>query len=214
VRIHARSISVIFMLTKRTLFILFLLVIPFGVYSVSDTNWQTSWTTLDANLKTTYPLKTDINSWGDARYAPIGSSPLIKIKTADQSTANTLVSVTELDTILLANKKYGFHCRIIANADSSTTGIWVAMLTPAAPTYFSAKIIGWTSTTAIATTNVTASDTVQANLNSNGTTNATYEIMGSINNVTAGTLTPRFQSETATAITAKAGSWCLYTQGV
>ncbi|MFA6269377.1 MAG: hypothetical protein WCW13_02570 [archaeon] len=40
----------------------------------ADTNWQTSWITLDANLKATYPLKSDVNSWGDLRYAPIGSS--------------------------------------------------------------------------------------------------------------------------------------------
>ena len=88
------------------------------------------------------------------------------------------------------------------------------MLTPSSPTYFSAKIIGWTSTTVLATTNVTASDTFQANTTSQGAVNYEYDIMGSIANVNAGTLVPRFKtSNTSATATIKAGSWCLYTQG-
>jgi hypothetical protein len=39
-----------------------------------DTNWQTSFSVFDANMKATYPIKSDVNTWGDARYLPIGTT--------------------------------------------------------------------------------------------------------------------------------------------
>jgi len=181
--------------------------------SSGDTNWQTSWTELDANLKATYPIKSDVNNWGDQRYTQIGSTSIIKVKTTDQS-SGSLISITGLEINLLANKKYGFHCRIINSANNSNNGQRFGMLTPLSPTSFSAKIVGWTSTTAITITNVTASDSLQPITTSQGSTNAVYEIMGSIHNVNAGTLVPRFNTETGASSTIRAGSWCLYTQGV
>jgi len=180
-----------------------------------DTNWQTSWSLFDANLKATYPLRSDVNSWGDARYAPINSSSKILVKLTDQSNSNAnLASVTDLEYTLEANKKYGFHCRIMANSNATSNGIRMAMLAPSGYTYFSYKVIGWTSVTAIVTTAFTVSDGTQNNTNSNGATRATYEIMGSINNVNAGTLVPRFRSELVANATVYAGSWCKYTPGV
>ncbi len=186
--------------------------IPVGG-TCTDTNWQTSWSTLDANLKATYPIKSDVNTWGDARYAPITSTSIIKIKSADQIAQNVNTSITGLDMALLANKHYGFHCYITTSSNAATVGVQLAMLTPTTPTYFSAKIVGWTTTTAIATTAVTASDTYQANTASQGTPNYVYEISGAIDNVNAGTLVPRFKSETASNVTIKMGSWCEYTPG-
>jgi|GEM_PF-2052611 len=181
--------------------------------SCNDTNWQTSWATLDANLKATYPIKSDVNNWGDARYTPIGTTTTIKVKTADQTTQNTNTSITDLNISLLSNSKYGFHCYLTASSNATIVGIRLAMLTPASPTYFSAKIVGWTSTTVLAYSIVTASDTYQTNTTSQGTPNYVYEISGAINNVNAGTLSPRFKSETASNVTIRAGSWCEYTQG-
>jgi len=181
--------------------------------TIIDTNWETSWTQFDANLKATYPLKTDINSWGDARYAPLNTTPIIKVTTADQTTNNTNTSITGLDIALEANKSYGFHCYLTASSGATNVGIRLAMLTPAAPTYFSAKIISWTNATNLSYAIVTASDTYTTTTNSQGTENYVYEISGAIQNVTAGTLTPRFRSENATNITIKAGSWCEYTPG-
>jgi len=184
--------------------------VPVGGSSI-DTNWQTSWSLLDANLKATYPLRSDVNSWGDDRYAPLATTSVIKVKTADQTTQNTNTSVTDLDLSLEANKRYGFHCYLTASSNNTAVGIQTAMLTPSTPTYFSAKIVGWTSTTALAYTIVTASDTYQANTASQGTPNYVYEISGAINNVNAGTLVPRFKSETASNVIIRAGSWCEYT---
>jgi len=178
-----------------------------------DTNWETSWTQFDANLKATYPLKTDVNNWGDLRYAPIGTTPIIKVTTADQTTNNTNTSITGLDIALGANKSYGFHCYLTASSGATNVGIRLAMLTPATPTYFSAKIISWTNATTLNYTIVTASDTYTTTTTSQGTANYVYEISGAIHNVNAGTLTPRFRSENATSITIRAGSWCEYTQG-
>ncbi|MEI7961192.1 MAG: LamG domain-containing protein [archaeon] len=182
--------------------------------SGTDTNWQISWSTFDANLKATYPVKTDINAWYDARYNPIGTSSIIKTTTANQSTSNSPTSMTELNISLAANKHYGFHCRLIASINATNRGIQLAMRTPTSPTYFSAKIIGWTSTSAITTTNVTASDSYQANTTSQGALNYEYEIMGSIDNLNSGTLAPMYQTSNSSATaTINAGSWCLYTQG-
>ncbi len=183
--------------------------------SIADTNWQTSWSTFDANLKATYPIKADVNTWGDARYAPVGTSPTIKIITADQTNGTTTAaSITGLDISLEANKKYGFHCRIITSSSATNRGVQLAMLTPTTPTYFSAKIVGWTSATVIATTNVTASDTFQTNTTSQGAVTREYDILGSIANVNAGTFVPRFKTSNASGTaTIKKGSWCLYTHG-
>jgi hypothetical protein len=47
---------------------------PPWLTSYIDTNWQTSWDLFDANMQATYPIKADVNTWGDARYLPIGTS--------------------------------------------------------------------------------------------------------------------------------------------
>jgi hypothetical protein len=37
-----------------------------------DTNWQTGWSVFDANMRSYYSLKGDVNTWGDQRYTPLG----------------------------------------------------------------------------------------------------------------------------------------------
>jgi hypothetical protein len=57
-----------------------------------DTNWQTSWTAFDANLKAIYPVKGDVNTWGDQRYVNVTGDTM----TGDLN-VNTKLTFNEAD---------------------------------------------------------------------------------------------------------------------
>lgn len=131
-------------------------------------------------------------------------------KTAGQTNATaTGVDVTDMFFSMSANTDYGFHFRLVASASLATVGIQMAVSGNRALEQLDATIVGWTSTTAQATTAVNAIETYQANTAGPGTTSRIFEIFGAVRNGASSdsVLRVRFRSENTNPVTIGKGSW-------
>jgi len=142
-----------------------------------------------------------------------GGGLTVASKTADESNSTTTgADISNLTVSLSANQVFHFHAYLVASAAATTTGIQLGINGPSGAAQIDATIVGWTSTTAIATTGVNAYETYQANTASAGTSRRVFEVYGVIvNGSTAGTFALRFKSEVAgSAVTIHRGSWIQY----
>ena len=113
---------------------------------------------------------------------------------------------------LAASTTYTFDYLVLFQSGAAGTGIGLALTGPASP-----SSVAYTVTIPIAADATTAmfsgwgtayDDTVLGTAVQAASTTYVARIYGVITTgVTAGTLTPRFRSETGTAVTVKAGSW-------
>lgn len=118
-------------------------------------------------------------------------------KTLDQTDIGTAYAdVNELLIPVAANTAYGFHFKLICDADATTTGIDVAVNGPNSPTLINYLQTYWTSATASTQRGATSYDANTASTASNGTAPRIFVVEGIlINGANAGNLAARAKRE-------------------
>jgi hypothetical protein len=135
-----------------------------------------------------------------------------KTNADDSTTSTSVVSATGLGLALAANTTYTFDYVILFQSSAVGTGIGLALTGPTSPSFIDYTVnipIGADGTTAMFSGWGTAyDDPVQGTAVQAANTTYVARIYGVITTgANAGTLTPRFRSETGSAVTVKAGSW-------
>lgn len=131
---------------------------------------------------------------------------------SDVTNATTsYADLTGMTLSLAANTRYSIECVFRYDANATTTGVGFGWTGPASPTLTSAQMVSGLTSATIGGTTINGNDTGGVTTASVATTANVARMQGLWSNgANAGMLQLRFKSEVAiaSAIIAKAGSWC------